>query len=177
VAAAPAVTRRKVKLPALLSRPAFVFRREGCKPIEKPSERRIRHELRFLWSVGKSSWASLRARNGNQIAVAGGKAICVLEYWNRDDHSRLRAWQEDSRVVPADWQDDTQLPFSGGLITMKKDEWVRIDRAADAFAEFLETSAVPSIFRWRLVTFRPNLERPIPPPYTRQGSERYRRGA
>jgi Immunity protein Imm1 len=144
--------------------PAFAFEREGREKIPEPTERRIRSELKRIHGVTPSSWAVLKSRSGSYLQVAGGGMTCVLEYQDQESGSRQRAWQ-DHAVVPPDWADGTLLVFQAGAIPLNRDEWVRVEQVADAFAEFLHTGQLPQSLHWRVVTFRPNIAKPAGDPW------------
>ena len=104
------------------------FEREGCKPIEDPSQARLKKEL----ALTKSAFASLTAPDGSYLQVAGGPGLFALEY--RDSSGRHFRGRQATPVVR--FKDGTILSFSGGSLTMRRDEWFLIDQVAEIAGAF-----------------------------------------
>jgi hypothetical protein len=117
-----------------------VLEREGKKPLERPSEVQIRQALVRT----KMSFASITADDGGFLQVAGGPGLFVLERRTADGtHFRAR---QDTPVVR--FEDGTTLSFSGGELTLQRDEWFLIEQVVEAFCAFAQAKPLPEFLRW-----------------------------
>ena len=115
--------------------------REGCSPIDQPSEAQIRHSLR----LAKSSFACLTANDGSYLQVAGGPGLFALEF--RDNVGRHFRGRQDQPVVK--FPDGTTLSFSGGTLTLAQHEWFLLNQVIEAFIAFSAARAAPSYVEWQ----------------------------
>lgn len=116
------------------------FEREGCKPIERPSHARLKKEL----ARTKSAFASLTAPDGSYLQFAGGPGLFALEL--RDKSGRHFRGCQATPVVR--FEDGTTLSFSGGSLTLRRDEWFLIGQIAE-IAEAFGLGAESPLVAWR----------------------------
>lgn len=104
------------------------FERQGRKAIDRPSQARVKKEL----ALTKSAHASLTAADGSYLQFAGGPGLFVVEF--RDKSGRHFRGKQATPVVR--FEDGTVLFFSGGSMTMKRNEWFLIDQVAEIAGAF-----------------------------------------
>lgn len=119
---------------------------EGRAPRENPTAAEVRAAVLKLRSCGPSSFASITDDRGSYLQVGGGGVGCVLERRDVVEGRHYRGYHDSpSKVFP----DGTVLPFGGGTVAMKADEWFTARVVADGFVAFLEERPLPESIRWR----------------------------
>ena len=67
----------------------------------------------------------------------------------RDAHGDPWRAYVDEPHVP--FEDGTELRFGGGVLVLRRDEWLKIDVVTDAFVAFASGQSLPASLRWRWV--------------------------
>ena len=123
------------------------YERDGCKPIEDPSEKQVTRDLSRLKGC-RRSFALLTEDDFHWVQMAGGGMCCCIEW--RDGDKQYRAFQ-DKPVVP--WKGITKLTGTGlGMIDVEQHEFFRIEQVTAAFLAFLDGTGFPAEIRWRDIT-------------------------
>jgi len=123
------------------------FERHECQPIDKPSEKQVRHQLSLLEGINRS-FASLQRSDLEFIQMAGGGLQCCLEHKNAEG-KHFRAFQKN-KIVP--WDEPCELSTPAGLILLKPNEYFSIKQVIEAFVTYLLSQQFPKDIQWRDVT-------------------------
>lgn len=124
----------------------MVFEREGCRPVLNPTASRLRQELLRLRSTGPSSFACLRAANGDYLQVAGSPGGMLLE---KRDAAAACQYRGSQDVWDVPFPDGTLLCFAGNRIAMKSTEWFTVDQIVEVMTAFASSTPMPAFLRWR----------------------------
>ena len=125
----------------------MLLERHGCVPIENPSGKIIARDLRRLKVCGRTDYAVITHSNGSFMQVGGGRAGCVLEWWDSADGHFFRASTlrpslrtENNIVLVLRCRRD---------ILVDHDEWFDIESVIRAFVIFREQAVGTEEFRWK----------------------------
>jgi hypothetical protein len=123
----------------------MIFQRENCKPIDAPSERKLALEL----SRTRMSFATLGAKTGQYVQVAGGPGLFLLER-HEADGTHYRAFQ---KTPVASHPDGTKLMFSGGSVSMAQRDWFLLQQVIEVFGAYVAGRELPTFVQWNKVEF------------------------
>jgi hypothetical protein len=133
---------------ASLARP-MRFERERAKSIERVSEAQLRRGLGYMHGISGCRIAILSDEDESYVQVGGSGMTCCLEWRDMKRRRHFRAFQQPP-VVP--WPGITQLPVSGGNVSLRQEEYFRIMQVTEAFLAFFHHQPFPEYIQWRDVT-------------------------
>ena len=122
------------------------FDRERAKSIETVSEAQLRQGLGYMQGISGCRIAILTDDDLSYVQVGGSGMTCCLEWRDMKQCKHFRAFQQPS-IVP--WPGITRLPVSGGEVSMRQDEYFRIQQVTEAFLAFFHRQPFPAYIQWR----------------------------
>ena len=125
------------------------FEREKAKPIERVSEAQLRRGLGYMRGISGCRIAILIDDDGSYVQVGGSGMTCCLEWRDMKGPRHFRGFQQPP-VVP--WPGVTRLPVSGGDVSLRQEEYFRIQQVTDAFLAFFQRQPFPEYVQWRDIT-------------------------
>jgi hypothetical protein len=125
------------------------FERERAKPIEQVSEAQLHRGLGYMQGISGCRIAILIDDEGSYVQVGGSGMTCCLEWRDLKRGRHFRAHQNPP-VVP--WSGITRLPVSGGDVSLRQEEYFRIQQVTEAFLAFFHHQPFPAYIQWRDIT-------------------------
>lgn len=123
---------------------------ENCPVITDVGQAEIKKRLKKLRSYGPSSYGCITDAEGNYIQVAGGRVTCFIERYDAKQKKLYRGYHS---ISSTNFDDGTILSFSGGNVSLQKDEWFNMDDVIEVFLSFSQCLDFPDGIHWREIDF------------------------
>ena len=127
----------------------YVLEVEGHVRIEDPSLSDVERVVSLI-HPGQPSFFILNAPDGSYVQTAGARLRLIVEYRQVSGgvfrHYVLGRREEERR--------EASINYSGGAITLRKNEVLVLRDALSVFGAFLRSGRVPEGYEWRDVTER-----------------------
>ena len=125
----------------------MIFHRHNVKPVANASERMLKNHLHRLNMFGNSRYAHITDEEGNWLQVGGGRLYCFLERHDTGMDAFYRGWRTSPLDVP--FPDPVDVTIDGGRVSVRKDEWFRIEEVIQIFVAFRNQRALPQWVCWK----------------------------
>ena len=140
---------KPIKRPSFAGLDAEARQSPGFVLIDPVSEAQLRRGFGYMHGIFGCRCAILTDKDGSYLQVGGRGMTCCLEWRDAARRRHFRAFQQPP-VVP--WPGVTRLSVMDGDISLRQEEYFRIQQVTEAFLAFFHRERLPEYVQWRDIT-------------------------